>query len=94
MSGALWIVIGVLFLLLLGGSRESGAKKKTSRSRAVRIDRTHYYDPDDYECSACGARFQKKSMSCPRCGARFTGTEEDDDEFIEEMVFWEEDEEN
>ena len=59
-SGALWIVIGVLFLLLLGGSRESGAKKKNSRNRAVRIDRTHYYD----------------------------------DEFIEEMVFWEEDEEN
>ncbi len=45
-----------------------------------------YYDADEYECSVCGARFQKQSMVCPRCGVRFDGTEEDDTEFDEEMM--------
>ena len=32
-------------------------------------------------------------MICPKCGAKFTGTREDDGEFIEEMELWDGDEE-
>lgn len=91
MSTAVWIVLGILFLLLLSGNSSKGKKPSGSRSEPTRIDRMHYYDPDDHECSECGARFEGKSMVCPKCGTRFKGTKEDDDEFIEEMVFWEDD---
>ena len=91
MSTTVWIVLGILFLLLLGGSSSKGKKSSGSRGEPTRIDRMHYYDPDDHECSVCGARFEGKSMVCPKCGTRFKGTKEDDDEFIEEMVFWEDD---
>lgn len=91
MSVIFWIAIGVIFLLVLGGSK-GNSSGKSSRSQPTRIDRPLYYDPDDHECSVCGARFTGKSvMICPRCGTRFTGTKEDDGEFIEEMELWEED---
>lgn len=66
---------------------------KSTLDEPIRIDRMHYYDPDDHECSVYGARFEGKSMVCPRCGARFTGTKDEDDEFVEEMVLWEDDDE-
>ena len=56
------------------------------------IDHLHYIDLDDYECSVCGAHFRKEAMVCPKCGARFQATKEDDDEYIEEMEIWDEDE--
>lgn len=93
MSTAVWIVLGLLFLLVLGGSSNKGKKSSGNRDQATRIDCMHYYDPDDHECSVCGARFQRKGMTCPRCGIRFKATKEDDDEFIEEMVVWEDDDE-
>ena len=93
MSVSVWIALGLLFLLVLGGSSSKGKKTSGSSGGAKRIDREHYYDPDDHECSVCGARFEGDSMICPNCGARFEKTEEDDDEFIDEMLFWEEDEE-
>lgn len=79
MSVFFWIILGVLFLLLLGGNR---SKKKPSdfRDEATRIDRMHYYDPDDHECSVCGARFQGESMVCSRYGAGFKTTKYEDDE--------------
>ena len=92
MSPVFWIIIGVLALLLLGGG--NSRKKPASRDGATRIDRMHYYEPDDCECSVCGARFGKKSMVCPKCGAKFSAAKEDDGEFIEELDFWEDDEEN
>ena len=95
MSAVFWVVIGVLFFLLLGGSKGKHSGKNTgdrSRNDPVRIDRMHYYDPDDHECSVCGARFVGKSMVCPKCGARFAGTKDEDDEFIEEMELWDDDE--
>ena len=95
MSAVFWIVIGVLFLLLLAGSKGKGSGKRAGNpagDEPVRIDRTHYYDPDDHECSVCGARFEEDRMVCPECGARFAGTKEDEDEFIDEMIFWEDDE--
>ncbi len=64
---------------------------KGSRNKPVRIDRPHYDDWDDYECSVCGARFRKKSMTCPRCGARFEGTKTDEEAFTEEFVLWDDD---
>ena len=61
------------------------------QKKPTRIDHPHYIDVDDYECSVCGARFRKKGMVCPKCGTRFQGTKEDEDEFIEEMVVWDDD---
>ena len=93
----LWIVIGVIVLAVFAGKQKDGetppaAGKKT----AVRIDHTHYIDADEYECSACGARFSKRSTVCPRCGAPFSGVREDDTAFEEEMLEiedWEEEDE-
>lgn len=73
----------------------SEGEKNTRRSKIsggrIRIDHLHYIDVDEYECSVCGAKSRKNSMSCPKCGARFLGTKEDDDEFIEEMILWDDD---
>ncbi len=48
-------------------------------------------DLDEYQCPNCKARFRKNAMTCPKCGTQFTGTTVDDEEFIEEMEIWEED---
>lgn len=93
MSAGIWIIIGIVVLAVCCGR---GTKARPSGGGAVRTDRPHYYDPDEYECSACGARFGKRSMVCPKCGARFTGTREDSSAFEEEMLEvedWDEDEE-
>lgn len=90
MSAAVWIAIGVLLLLVLCGSRGKHSGKN-SRNVPVRIDRIHCFDADDHECSACHARFRGKRMVCPRCGVRFAGTKNNDDEFVEEMILWEDD---
>ncbi len=90
MSPIVWIIIGVVILAACFSWK---GNKKTNRSRGepTRIDHPHYIDVDDYECSVCGARFRKNNMVCPRCGTRFSGTKEDDEEFIEEMVIWDDD---
>lgn len=89
MSTVFWIVIGLAILVACAG----GGKGKTtgSKGKPLRIDHPHYYDEDDHECSVCGARFRGKGMSCPQCGVNFTGKAEDDGEFIEEMVIWDDD---
>ena len=91
MSTAVWIVIGLVILVACAGSSGKNGRRTGSRGKPTRIDHPHYIDADDYECSVCGTRFQKKDMVCPKCGACFTGTKEDDDEFIEEMVIWDDD---
>ena len=98
MPAAFWIAAGILVLLALCGRKGTNSGKnagknpgKGSRDKPVRIDRPHYYDLDDYECSVCGARFRKKSMTCPRCGARFEGTKTDEEAFTEEFVLWDDD---
>ena len=81
MSVVLWIIIGIAVLAACcGGKRKNGAQ------RVIRIDHPHFFDPDEYECSVCGARFRKSSMVCPECGAKFEGTAEDETEFEEEMM--------
>lgn len=74
---------------LFSGNQNS--RRSGSSGGPVRIDHLHYIDADEYECSVCGAKFRKNSMSCPNCGTRFRGTKEDDDEFIGEMVLFDDD---
>ena len=92
MSPVIWILLGAGVLGLLSGVGKHG--KRTGRKDAppVRIGHPHVMGPDEYECSACGARFRQKSMTCPACGARFAGTKTDVGEFIEEMEIWDGDE--
>ena len=33
------------------------------------IQHSHLFDPDEYECSECGAVCRRASSACPRCGA-------------------------
>ena len=85
----IWIIAGaaVILALLAGGKK----KPVKTAEKPTRIDHPHYIDLDDCECSVCGARFQRKDAVCPSCGTRFQATKEDDDEFIEEMVIWDDD---
>ena len=34
------------------------------------IRHTHLFDPDEYECSACGYRAEKPYRICPHCGRK------------------------
>ena len=87
MPAVICIVIGIIVLAACCGKAKSGQARKTgSREKVLRVDHPHYYSPDESECPVCGARFSRQSMACPRCGARFDGAEEDDTEFIEEMM--------
>ena len=91
MSAVFWIVIGVVALAALTGS---GKKRTGFKGKPTRIDHPHYFEEDDHECSVCGTRFRGKGMTCPKCGAKFTGTREDDGEFMEEMVIWDEEDDD
>ena len=87
MPAWLWIVIGAVVLGALCGGNGKNSRKASS-GRPFRIDRPHYLEDDDCQCSRCGARFREKTMVCPRCGARFGTSTTDDLEFIEEMEIW------
>ena len=92
MSPIVWIIVGVgLIALLASGKGNKGKKKDTSQEKPIRIDHLHYIDADEYECSVCGAKFWKDRMVCPECGVKFEGTKEDDEEFIDEMIIWDDD---
>ena len=84
MSAVFWIVTGIVILAACFGGR----KKTAVRKGPVRIDHPHLIDPDDYECSVCHSRFRKSTMACPFCGVRFTGTETDEEEFLDEEEEW------
>ena len=87
MSTVFWIVIGVIVLAVCcSGKRSTSTHNSDGQNKSFRINHPHYYDVDEYECSACGTRFRKQSMVCPHCGTRFTDTKEDDTEFDEEMM--------
>ena len=47
---------------------------------------THFLDPDEFECSSCGAVFDRKYSVCPECGARMYGTESDSN-WVDEAAF-------
>ena len=63
-----------------------GGKKQEGSRKVLRIEHPHIVEDSEYECSACGARFGEKRMSCPKCGAKFEGTRVDNTEFDEEMI--------
>ena len=50
-----------------------GKKKDTARW----IQKTHLLRADEYECSACGRRFDKPYERCPKCGRNMTKTRYD-----------------
>ena len=85
----LYIAGGFLALAFLCGL--SGKGKVNEERPRTRICHEHYMSPDEYECTVCGARFGKDVKTCPNCGVRFNRTEDDDEEFIEEMVIWDDD---
>ena len=91
MSIIFWLAIAGAILAAVVGS---GKKCTASKGTLTRIDHPHYFEEDDHECSVCGTRFRGKSMTCPKCGAKFTGTREDDGEFMEEMVIWDEEDDD
>ena len=92
MSAVFWIVIGVIIFCALA---DSGKKRNAStKEKPTRIDHPHYFEEDDHECSVCRTRFRGKSMTCPKCGTRFAGTKEDDREFMEEMVIWDDEDDD
>ena len=88
MSPVLWIILALVIIGACTSNSKKSIKNTGKQKKPTRIDHPHYIDVDDYECSVCGARFRKKGMVCPKCGTRFQGTKEDEDEFIEEMVVW------
>ena len=79
------------------GDSGNAPRSSGSRKQILRVDHLRYWDPDDYECSVCGARFQKKNtLICPSCGVHFTGTKEDDsieEEELDEKHEWDEEDE-
>ena len=94
MGAVVWIVLAVLVLsAFVSDSKGKGRKKAAPRGKPALIEHPHYLKEDDYECSACGARFRKEGASCPGCGARFEEKRVDDGEFLEEMELWDGDEE-
>ena len=50
-----------------------GSKMKT----AYWIQKTHIFRADEYECSACGRRFDKPYVQCPSCGRKRTKSKYD-----------------
>ena len=47
------------------------------------IKHTHLFDPDEYECSRCGAVFQKRYTVCPNCGAA-PGAQKEEQDWVDE----------
>ena len=93
---ALWIFFigsAVLVVAAATGNKKSEKKNRATKNKqpVKRIDHLHYVDVDEYECPKCGAKFKKNVMVCPQCRVRFEGAVEDDEEFIEEMVLWDDD---
>jgi predicted amidophosphoribosyltransferase len=47
------------------------------------IKHSHLLDPDEYECSRCGAVFSQKYPSCPNCGTT-PGLEKEEQDWVDE----------
>lgn len=56
----LYVIIGVIVLAAC-----CGAKKQSGQKKALRVNHPHYYDPDEFECTVCGAKFQKTAWFAP-----------------------------
>ncbi len=49
------------------------------------IRHTHVFEPDDYECSACGHMSPAPAKKCPACGETMLGLEDPQD-WVDEMA--------
>jgi len=47
------------------------------------IKHSHLFDPDEYECSRCGAIFKNKPSVCPNCGTR-PSLEKEEQDWVDE----------
>ena len=92
------IMLIVLLYVCVGemgkGKKDKDAKKMAGTHEVVRLYIPHYMKDDEYKCPVCKARFWKDYMVCPNCGTKFTGTKEDDGEFMEEMVIWDDEDDD
>ena len=52
------------------------------------IRNTHLFEPDDYECSACGRKADRPYGRCPACGEEMCG-EKDGSSWVDEAAFME-----
>lgn len=50
------------------------------------IKHSHFFDPDEYECSRCGTRARRKTLNCPNCGVALR-REKDDQGWVDEAEF-------
>lgn len=50
------------------------------------IKNTHLFDPDDYECSACGCKAARPTDRCPGCGWEMCGAK-DGKSWVDEAAF-------
>ena len=57
--------------------------KNTRRKEPCWIVHSHLFEPDEYECSECGAVFKRKAPVCPKCGAAIR-RERDTQEWVDE----------
>ena len=48
---------------------------------------TRLFDPDDYECSACGCKVAQPTDLCPDCGAEMTGRPRSGHDWTEDASF-------
>ena len=85
---AISIIFAIILLWICSDLSKENDKKKARPKESVRLFVPHFMEDDEYKCPVCKARFWKDYMVCPNCGTRFTGTREDDGEFMEEMVTW------
>ena len=90
------IIVAIILLWICSGfsKDKEKEKKKAGPKESVRLFVPHYMKEDEYKCPVCKARFWKDYMVCPNCGTKFTGTKEDDGEFMEEMELWDGDEDD
>ena len=51
------------------------------------IKNTCLFDPDDYECSACGCKVAQPTDLCPDCGAEMTGRPRGGHDWTEDAAF-------
>ena len=91
MPTGILMILAVILLRIGSDIMQENDRKKARPRRAVRLFIPHYMKEDEYGCPVCMARFWKDYKVCPNCGTRFTGTREDDGEFMEEMVIWDDD---
>ena len=49
------------------------------------IRHTHVFEPDEYECSACGQMSPAPAEKCPACGETMLGLEDPQD-WVDEMA--------